>query len=256
MADDVGSVVLLHSSGMSGEQWRRTVDALNKSGFQAVAPDFLGAGRNPPWPDGKPFRFEHDVELVARLLKAIGQPVHLIGHSYGGLIAAKVAALDPSRIRSLALYDPVTLGVLEAARDADAIATLAKVPVEWGDSPAEREAWLRGFVEYWGGAGAWAQLREPMRAEFMRVGWVVFEGVSTLIADTTRADAYRSLHMPTLLMTGELSPLAAGRIVERLGEAISGARIERIAGAGHMGPLTHGKQINELIAAHLAAASN
>jgi pimeloyl-ACP methyl ester carboxylesterase len=57
----------------------------------------------------------------------------------------------------------------------------------------------------------------------------------------------------TLLVTGERSPIAAHRIVARLGDTIPGARVERFAGAGHMGPITHHEAWNRVLAAHLAA---
>jgi len=254
--DGAGEVtVLLHSSGMSGDQWRRTAEPLVRGGARAIVPDLLGSGRSAPWPEGKPFRFSHDVEVVGSLLEQIGRPVDLVGHSYGGLIALHAAAAAPARVRSLALYDPVAFGVLEPGRDPDAAGDLARLTFHWGASAAEHEAWLASFVDYWGGGvGSWGRLREAARAEMVRVGWVVHEGARTLVADRTPADAYRSLTMPTVLMTGEGSPAAARGVVARLGEALPGARIERFAGAGHMGPLTHVRQFNEILAAHLAAA--
>src|SRR5215468_9234814 len=104
--DDAGggdAVVLLHSSGMSGAQWRRTAEPLVRGGMRTIVPDLLGSGRSAPWPDGKPFRFELDVEVTGRLLRQIGRPVHLVGHSYGGHIALRAAALAPARVLSLAL---------------------------------------------------------------------------------------------------------------------------------------------------------
>jgi pimeloyl-ACP methyl ester carboxylesterase len=255
--DDAGAgdvVVLLHSSGMSGDQWRRIAEQLRLGGARTIVPDLLGSGRSAPFADGEPFRFLDDLEVVDQLLRAIGRPVHLVGHSYGGLIALRAALLDPARVLSIAVYDPVAFGVLDPEGDADAILDLSRLGFRWGPSEAEREAWLRGFVEFWGGEGAWSRLRDAARAEFLRVGWIVHEGARTLAADATRADAYASLTPRALLITGEASPLVARRVVDRLGEALPDARVERIAGAGHMGPLTHGKQFNELLAAHLSAA--
>ena len=254
--DDRGEgapVVLLHSSGMSGAQWRRTADLLVRGGARTVVPDLLGSGRSTPWPEGEPFRFDLDVEVVDGLLRQIGRPVHLVGHSYGGHIALRAATLDPTRALTLALYDPVSFGVLDPEGDRDAFAEMARVDESFGASEAEHAAWLQGFVEYWGGPEAWARLREAARAEMTRVGWVVYAGARSLVADRTGADAYRSLTARSLLVTGERSPIAARRIVERLGSAIPGARVEHIAGAGHMGPLTHVEQYSQLLAAFLAA---
>ena len=256
-ADDTGegdAVVLLHSSGMSGEQWRRTTPTLLERGVRTIVPDLLGSGRSTPWPDGEPFRFELDVEVVGTLLRRIGRPVHLVGHSYGGHIALRAASVAPARVLSLALYDPVSFGVLDPESDRDAFAEMSRLEQGFGASDVDHAAWLQAFVEYWGGPEGWTRLREATRAEMMRVGWVVYAGARSLVTDRTGADAYRSLGRKTLLVTGERSPLAARRIVERLGDAIPGARVERFAGAGHMGPLTHVEPWNQLLAAHLAAA--
>ena len=259
--DDAGTgdpVVLLHSSGMSGDQWKRTRDALLASGARVLVPDLIGAGRSAPLPVGAPFHFRDDVAVVTRLLSRLGAPAHVVGHSYGGLIALQAAlrlSTGPARVRSLAVYDPVAFGVLDPARDADALGDLERVSFAWGASPSAHEAWLRSFVDYWSGEGAWGRLREGMRAEFVRVGWVAHEGARTLVTDATRGDAYRALDVPVLLMSGDDSPLAARRVVARLAESLPRARIAHLAGAGHMGPLTHPGPVNQLIASHLEAAS-
>jgi pimeloyl-ACP methyl ester carboxylesterase len=255
--EDAGTgpvALLLHSSGMSGEQWRRTAEGLRQEGMRTIVPDFLGSGRSAAWPEGKPFEFGHDVDVVAGLLREIGQPVHLVGHSYGGFIALQAALREPARVLSMALYDPVAFGVLDPEADADAFAERATLSFHWGETAAEHEAWLQSFVGYWSGAEAWPRLREAARAEMIRVGWIVYSGARSLVGDGTPAAAYRPVAVPTTLVTGDGSPIAAQRIVARLGEALAGARVERLPGAGHMGPLTHGKVFTERLAAHLAAA--
>jgi pimeloyl-ACP methyl ester carboxylesterase len=255
--DDTGEgdvVVLLHSSGMSGAQWRRTAEKLVHAGMRTIIPDLLGSGRSTPWPESKPFRFDLDVEVVRKLIEELGRPVHLVGHSYGGHIALRAATLAGGRVLSLALYDPVAFGVLDLQGDRDAFAEMSGLEIGWGSTDADHAKWLRAFVEYWGGPEAWSRLREPVRAEMQRVGWIVYAGARSLVEDRTGLKEYRRLTGKTLLMTGETSPIAARRIVPRLGEAIPGARTLSIAGAGHMGPLTHLGQYNEILSAHLAAA--
>jgi pimeloyl-ACP methyl ester carboxylesterase len=251
---DVGAgepVVFLHSSGMSGDQWQRTAAVLVRDGWRTIVPDLLGSGRSPPWPDGKSFGVRDDVELIGRLLAQLGEPAHLVGHSYGGVVALQAALRAP--VASIAVYDPVVFGVLRPD-DREAIADINRIDFRWGDTPADREAWLRSFVDYWGGEGAWSRLREPARAEFNRLAWVVHEGARSLRDDQTPLEGYASLKMPALIMTGELSPVAARHAVGRLGEGLTGARLERFPGAGHMGPLTHVTRFNELLAAHLREA--
>ena len=247
-------VILLHSSGMSGRQWRRLQARLVRDGHRALVPDLLGSGRSSAWPDGESFSFLHDIEVVEGLLQRLGGRAHLVGHSYGGLIALCVAERHPDGIRSLALYDPVAFGVLDGDRDAEARANLASLHFRWGDSPAEHEAWLEAFVTYWNGPGAWPALQGTTRTEFVRTGWVAHEGARSLVADRTPARAYAKLRCPTLLLTGSSTPTAAAHVIERLAESIPSARKTTLQGAGHMGPLTHGDLVSDLIARHIVAA--
>jgi pimeloyl-ACP methyl ester carboxylesterase len=237
-------VVLLHSSGLSGRQWRRLASDLVARGRAAILPDLTGHGASAPWPEPVPFSFLHDVEQIVALLAGLGRPADLVGHSYGGFLALVAARAAPGAVRSLVLFDPVAFGALDPS-DAEALADLARVSFDWEASDAGRERWVRGFVEYWGGDGAWVALREDARAEFRRVAWVAREGAKTLSVDRTPAAAYRDLDVPVLLLGGERSPVAARRAVERLGEAIPGARVTVIRDAGHMGPLTHAAAVND-----------
>lgn len=224
--------MLLHSSGLSSRQFSRIAPKLVERGFCVVMPDLTGHGRSPPVTEGT-MSWRDDVARVAEL---ITEPLALFGHSYGGLVALHVALALPDRVTSVIAYDPVAFGVLDRVADADAFATL---PALEADIPLER--WLQAFVEYWSGVGAWDALRDSARAEFVRVGWAVREGVVSLMRDATPASAYAAL--PLSLISGELTPIAEQRVVERIGKPLT-----RIAGAGHMGPLTHGDAVLEIIA--------
>jgi pimeloyl-ACP methyl ester carboxylesterase len=76
-----------------------------------------------------------------------------------------------------------------------------------------------------------------------------------LMQDRTPASAYATITAPTLFLTGAHSPPAVQRVVALLTEAVPQARRECIAGAGHMGPISHPAAVNEAIARHVDAAS-
>jgi pimeloyl-ACP methyl ester carboxylesterase len=239
-------VVLLHSSGLSGRQWKRLASQIVSRGLRSVAPDLTGHGASGPLVEPQAFSFREDVARTIALLQAEG-PSHLVGHSYGGLVALQATGRAPSLVRSLVLYDPVAFGVLDPVEDAGAVRELASLDLTWGPGEVDRERWLRTFVDYWGGgAGAWSALREEARAEFRRVAWAVREGVRSLMEDATPASSYRLITAPILVITGAQSPLAAQTVVKRLGESL-GARTVTVPGAGHMGPMTHADAVNAAV---------
>jgi pimeloyl-ACP methyl ester carboxylesterase len=244
-------VLLLHSSGFSGRQWRRLASRLVEGGKRVLVPDLSGHGASPPWPEPTPFTFLADVARVAEIL-AEGEPARVVGHSYGGLIALHAALAAPRSVRSLALYDPVVFGGFDPQEDADALAALGRLDLTWGSLAADRERWLRTFVDFWTGGDGWGALREDARAEFRRVAWVIREGVRTMVEDATPFRAFGDVRLPVRLVTGERSPLPAARVVQRLAEAIAGARVQTIGGAGHLAPVTHADAVNAVLLDALA----
>jgi pimeloyl-ACP methyl ester carboxylesterase len=246
-------VVLLHSGGMSSRQWSRLAGDL-AADHRVILPDFIGYGRSSAWPREQLFHLSLDALAIEVLLDALSEPVHVVGHSYGGFVALLVALRRPGMVRSLALFEPVAFGVLHSSHDAAALASL-------GDAAAGgllldsaiggQEPWLRAFVDYWNQPGAWDGLPEAVRGSFRAVGWKLFGEVRSLLLDRTPHHAYAPLSVPTLLLSGETSPLAARRVVVHLAAAIPGARAHTVAGAGHMAPITHTDEVNRRMADHI-----
>jgi pimeloyl-ACP methyl ester carboxylesterase len=251
-------VILLHSGGFSARQWRKLGEALGPT-HRVLAPDFLGAGDNPPWPDEAPFDFGMDVDLIERLLDEAGEPAHLVGHSYGGLVALTLARRRPGRIRSLTAYDPVAFGVLHGTAEEAALRDLdrlgSEAPIFLDPARGGGEAWFEVFVDYWNGPGAWRALPQPTRDAFLRVGRKVFYEVLSLMKDRTPAAAYGTIEAPALLLTGEKSPPAARGVVALLAAAFPRGRSHVVEGAGHMGPISHAGAVNAEILRHILAAS-
>ncbi|MBX3169542.1 MAG: alpha/beta hydrolase [Candidatus Eremiobacteraeota bacterium] len=248
------TVVMLHSGGMSGRQWRKLAEALSDR-YRVVRPDFLGSGANPAWPAEQPFHFHQDVAEIEKLLESLHQPYHLIGHSYGGLVALTVARAQPEKVASLSLYDPVAFGILFDQNDAEGLEDLRRVaanPIFTDDTQGGGEAWMHNFIDYWNGPGSWQAMPEANRQAFLQVGRKVYYEVKSLSADRTPLAAYTGLTMPALLVYGEKTPPAARRVQQLLATALPQADLKVLTGAGHMGPLTHGPAFQQLVADHLA----
>ncbi|HEX7831874.1 MAG TPA: alpha/beta hydrolase [Thermoanaerobaculia bacterium] len=241
-------VLLLHSGGFTSRQWRKLAESL-ASDYRVDAPDLLGYGATGAWPQGEPFHFRQDLEF---LLSRIDEPVHVVGHSYGGFLALQLALGRPELVRSIAAYEPVAFGILDDVEDADARAPLALVKRTWdADASGVDEAWLASFVDWWNGAGAWSHLPEETRGAFRSVGWKVFQEVMTLAADRTDRATYATITGPTLLLGGANSPMTERRVVEKLGAALPHASARFFDGVGHMGPITHASLVNAAITEHL-----
>ena len=247
-----GRVLLVHSGGFTSRQWRRLADDLAKD-HDVLAPDLIGYGTE-SWPNGEPFDFRQDVARLAALLG--DAPAHLVGHSYGGLLVMQLALARPASARSIAVFEPVTFGVLDPADadDARAIESIASIGAYAPDARGVDEAWLQSFVDWWQGDGAWARLAEETRQAFRDVGWKLSEEVRSLSADRTSRAAYGSITAPSLLLGGGKSQPAETRVLARLAEVLPSARLVMFPEMSHMGPITHAREVNAAIAAHVRAS--
>ncbi|UGS37262.1 alpha/beta fold hydrolase [Capillimicrobium parvum] len=101
-------ILHLHGVGMT-RRWLPFHEALSQYG-DLVAPEHPGFGDTPlpDWLEGFDDLVLHYAELADLL--DLG-PLHLVGHSFGGWIAAEIAAFYPERLRSLTLIAPLGLRV-------------------------------------------------------------------------------------------------------------------------------------------------
>src|SRR5476651_2628926 len=106
------SVIALHCSLGSGQQWVRLAEEL-AGRHQVIAPDISGYGSNALAPE-RPITLAREVDLLSNHFAEASGPLHLVGHSYGGALAFKIATDSPmaSRVRSLTLIEPVLPTVL------------------------------------------------------------------------------------------------------------------------------------------------
>jgi pimeloyl-ACP methyl ester carboxylesterase len=102
------AVVLLHGMNFYGEYWSGTIDVLRKEGFRVVVPDQVGFGRS-----SKPimaYTLSDMAMNTHRLLETLAiQKAAIVGHSMGGMVAARFALLYPDSTERLVLYNQIGL---------------------------------------------------------------------------------------------------------------------------------------------------
>jgi pimeloyl-ACP methyl ester carboxylesterase len=257
--DRKSRVVALHCSLGSGRQWTKLTEALGPT-YRVIAPDIAGYGDVRAIYD-LPLTLADEVAFLLERIDAGAGPIHLVGHSYGGAIAFKMATASPlaNRVRSLTLIEPVLPTLLkENAADRrlhDLFASLAQnVSADlWRGMSSEA---VERFMTYWHGSAA----AEPMSAEaklrmIEHIDKLAYDFAAALSEDNVTTAA-AGIKVPTLLFSGGLSPYMTQRVVGRLASLIEGAEMHHLPSAGHMLPLTHARQINPQILAHIARADD
>ncbi len=106
-----GTVLLLHGKNFCAATWQETIKPLLAAGYRVVAPDQIGFCKSSK-PQGYQYSFGQLAANTHALLLHLGlkeTPVHVVGHSMGGMLAARYALLFPQEVRSLSLVNPIGL---------------------------------------------------------------------------------------------------------------------------------------------------
>ncbi len=102
------TVVLLHGMNFYGEYWSATIDVLRKEGFRVVVPDQVGFGRSSK--PIMPYTFSEMAANTRKLLETLAIPkAAIVGHSMGGMLAARFALLYPDATERLVMYNQIGL---------------------------------------------------------------------------------------------------------------------------------------------------
>jgi pimeloyl-ACP methyl ester carboxylesterase len=256
---DIGTgepVLLVHASSSSGGQWRSLQADLSPR-FRTLAVDLLGYGGTSPWDPACELTSEDEIQLLEAVAATAGEPVHLVGHSYGGLNALKLALSGRVRLRSLTLIEPIAFWLLRLAGEGPLYGEIRGVAD--GFVAAYRRGDIEGavgsYIDYWNGPGAWATMPEAVRDAVRATAGKTSREWAPAFETDIPLGRLGALTVPTLVIHGSRTNPTTRRICALMAHAVPGARSTAIAGGAHMCPLTHAPAVNRAIAAHLAAAS-
>jgi pimeloyl-ACP methyl ester carboxylesterase len=216
-------VVLLGGACYGAKAWAAAAGFLAPQ-RTVYAVDRRGRGASGPV-DG--YRTEREVEDVLALLQRIGEPVELLGHSSGALLALRVA-LSGAPVTAMTLYEPpirvpggsgrdgVTERLIELVAEDDRDGAVATFIVDAvGDDPRLLDAMRR--TPFWATAMALAHTLP----------------LDTRLRDESGLDGMAGLDVPVLLLLGERSDERMRTGVEALAAALPNRVLEILPGQAH-----------------------
>jgi pimeloyl-ACP methyl ester carboxylesterase len=231
--------MFIHSTGLGPFMWSKLLDGLPE-GVAALTPANRGYSPTDLLARGMPFTLADEVAHLKAQIPSGTTGVHLVGHSYGGLVALTLA-MDPAMpVRSLWLYEPVLFGSLHA--EAETLeGEVARHVHEFShdgefllnDDTGGNVAWLERFVDYWNQPGAWAAMGDKAKAMAQAVGWKMYQEVRTVWQQPQPFAHYR-LSVPTTLVHGQNTQPPAADMVRRLAAVNPHAEVVALPGQGHM----------------------
>ncbi|CAH1002365.1 2-succinyl-6-hydroxy-2, 4-cyclohexadiene-1-carboxylate synthase [Neolewinella maritima] len=246
------TVVLLHGKNFNGAYWATTMEWLIRFGYRVIVPDQIGFGKS-----SKPERYQYTFQQLAdntrQLLDHLGVDTTIVlGHSMGGMLAARFALMYPKQTEQLILVNPIGLEDWKL-----------KVPYRTIDAWYAREMdksydSIRAYQQANYYDGQWEPAYDPWVnilagwAQSEDYGLVAYNAALTYDMVFTQPVVYElpGLQVPTVFIIGTRDRTALGKDLvsnavaetmgryDRLGRTITdkipGARLLELAGLGHL----------------------
>jgi len=246
------TVVLLHGKNFCAATWERQIADLTKAGYRVIAPDQIGFCKSSK-PVDYQFSFQQLAHNTNALLRSLGvERAIVVGHSAGGMLAARYALMFPGETAALALVNPIGL------EDWKALGVPAPTIDQWRTREAALTAdKIRAYEKSTYYAGHWSPAYE--RWVDMLAGLAQGPGHETYATVTARLDdmiftqpvvyEFPLIKVPTLLLIGTKDTTAPAKafappevraklghyaeLAPRTKAAIPGSTLVEFPDAGH-----------------------
>lgn len=214
-------LLLLHGIGGSGTAWDKQIERLGEN-FSCLAPDLPGYGHTAPVAGAGIIPI---MQAIANLLDE--EPAHILGVSFGALLALALAHHHPKLVHSLVLAD-ATLGRADMA-DPERKQWLEKRHVL---SNSLQEASMQRAAEI-ASPNAPSYVIEEIARHMRRAHPEGYMAVANAVASTDARPWLPTITMPTLVLCGEDDRVTGAAVSQILVDSIPHACLHTIAGAGH-----------------------
>ena len=248
------TIVLVPGSCSTGAAWRPIVSALN-SRFRCVTTSLLGYGGTEERRTASDPSIFHEADALEAVIRKTGGPVHLVGHSFGGLVALAVALGRQIPLSSLVILEAPAMELLRAQREEqhhDVFRDMTKA--YFADFLGGTAGAIAAMVDFYGGPGTFASWPSRVRAYAEQTTAVNILDWASAYGFPMSAASLASIRIPVLVVRGATSHPAMRRANALLSECIDEATLVTIAGAAHFMIATHAGEVARLIAEHVHRA--
>jgi pimeloyl-ACP methyl ester carboxylesterase len=222
------ALVLLHGFLCDSRCWRHQLSRLSNQ-FRVVAWDAPGAGSSSDPPNG--FTTASYAQCLAGFLDAIGiERAHVLGLSWGGILAQELYRLHAERFSSLVLADTYAgwRGSLPEAGWKDRLATCLRM------ADGSPEAVVAKFLAGMFTDAVSQEVREELSAIISQFHPIGFRLMSLSSAEVDTTDLLPNIDVATLVLWGDDDRRSPLHVAQQLHAAIPGAELAIIPNAGHV----------------------
>ncbi len=234
-------IVFIHGSFASTSTWNGMIDVLGET-HHCISIKLPGHCGMPDPQDFSSPTMETELAVVESVVnKLVGsEPVHLVGHSYGGVVALAQALKGNLALNQLTLFEPVAVWIFEAAKDAMMSKQVEQFLQRYRHDVSQQVPHVCGQgIDFWGGEGAFETLPDFIKDSMdLMVSnnirhWDIADTVNVNLADVQK------ITTPTRLVSGSQSSVVAHAIINHLDEQLPNSKKYIVESASHFLVTSH-----------------
>ena len=250
------TIVLVPGSCSTGAAWNPVVAAFHGQ-YHCVTTSLLGYGATAERRTSQDASILHEVDVIERVLRQAGSPVHLVGHSFGGLVALAVALRGHAPLASLTILEAPAAEILRACGEEQHYRAFRQMTdAYFADFEGNNKEAIAAMIDFYGGVGTFASWPPRVRAYAIETTAVNILDWKSAYGFPLQPTDLGAVNLPTLISYGSMSHPAARRANFLLGEFMDPADVVPINGAAHFMIATHAKEVGRLIVEHIGRSGN
>jgi pimeloyl-ACP methyl ester carboxylesterase len=238
--DEGTPIVFIHGSYATTSTWKKMVEKLAET-HHCISIKLPGHCGTPDPGDFADPSIETELSIIEQVVAEVtDQPIHLVGHSYGGVVALAQALKGSLSLSQLTLYEPVAVWVLDVVGDREMSTRVYNFLKDYRRAAAQQTPYACAqVIDFWGGEGSFEPLPDfvkdtmaPLLENNIR-HWDICTVTPYTLTDL------KGFLTPTRIVCGGQSNPAAQAIAKHLNELLPNSQKTCIDGASHSMLNTH-----------------
>lgn len=249
----ISPILALHGTASTGRQW----DPLGACSFGArrvYSPNLPGYGDCPNvTKEGLSARLQ---PLLKDFLQ-MQHPMHIVGHSFGGALALRLAEMHPEKCLSLTIYEPTSLHIFRSAKGKKDMQLFTEIQTLANSvSIATPMNAMNYFIDFWMGKGKWHKLSYAAQQKLCVYAKTTAQDFRDALFEVQYESELPIYSGSVKVLFGEKTMDIAKHICQKLACAMPKATATQLPELGHMGPIQNPDKVNSEIMLHIQNVEN
>ena len=248
------TIVLVPGSCSTGAAWRPVMAAWDGR-FRCVTTSLLGYGGTAERRTKQDPSIWHETDVLEEVIRAAGEPVHLVGHSFGGVVALAVALRNRVRLKSLVVIEAPAADLLRQNGDHSHYRAFREMTQSYFAAHAAGNAHaIAAMIDFYGGPGTFASWPARVRDYAAATTAVNILDWASGYGFAVSPAALADVEIPALVLWGGKSHPAVQQANALVAAPMKHAVGITLEGAAHFMIATHPNRVARLVADHVLDA--